>query len=232
MIQLNILPDVKLEYLKAQRTRRLVFTVCFLVTIVSIALLVLLSSVWLLEKKHISDLTTSIADDNRTLQNQPNIIKVMTVQNQLNNLSRLHSSKPAAPRLFDYFNQVTPTSVGITSVMIDFNLQQITINGTTDSLSSVNKYVDTLKFTKYSTDGKSTSDTKAFKNVVMSSFGVSSTSTQPGKGATYSLTLKYDQPIFDITKKVTLIVPSQTTTRSVIDAPALFQNNPTNNKVN
>lgn len=221
MTQLNLLPDVKLEYIKAQRTRRLVISLSFLVTVLAVALLLVLLSVDLLQKKHLSDLNRDIRSESSQLQNKPNINKILTIQNQLESLTALHAGKPAAPRLFDYLNQLTPAQVDITDFNIDFTKQTISITGTADALSSVNKYVDTLKYTTYTTDKNSTS-TKAFSDVVLSSFGISATSNN-GQPATYTLTLSYDKNIFDITQIVSLSVPNLIPTRlGVVQPTDLF----------
>src|SRR4051794_9960581 len=102
MIQLNLLPDVKLEYIKAQRSRRLVITTSLLISAGAIILLVLLFSVSSLQKKHISDLSKSISKQTTELQQKPQINKILTVQNQLGSLTALHAAKPAAARLVDY----------------------------------------------------------------------------------------------------------------------------------
>jgi len=218
MIQLNLLPDVKLEYIKAQRSRRLVTSSAVLVSLIAIGLLVILLAVSGLQKKHISDLTNDIANQSRQLQQKPQVDKILTVQNQLESLTALHAAKPAASQLFDYLNQVTPTQVNITSFNVDFTAQTMTITGTADALSSVNKYVDTLKFTKYTTDTNDTS-TAAFNNVVLSSFGLSSGSHDSTQAATYTVNVAYDPKIFDITQKVSLDVPNLVTTRSNVDQP-------------
>jgi len=213
MIQLNLLPDIKLEYIKAQRTRSLVLSSAIIITIASIALLILLLVVGGLQKKHMSDLNNDIKADTATLQKKPEITKILTVQNQLNSLTALHAQKPAAANLFTYLNQLTPAQANITSFEIDFTANTATITGTADSLSTVNKYVDTLKFTKYTTsdDNKPTS---AFKDVVLSSFTLSSNSKGNKQAASYSITLSYDPVIFDIAKTIKLVVPSVTTTRA------------------
>lgn len=219
MVQLNLLPDVKLEYVKAQRSRRLVLNISVLVTACSVALLVLLLLVDVAQKKHLSDLNHDIAKESTILQHEPQIAKVLTVQNQLESLTSLHAAKPAMSRLFDsYLNQITPAAVHITSLTVDFNVQTATITGTADSLSSVNKYVDTLKFTTYTTD-KNASAAKAFSNVVLSSFGLNSGSQDTSQGATYSITLAFDKSIFDTTQVVKLSVPNLITTRSELDQP-------------
>lgn len=225
MIQMNLLPDVKLEYIKAQRTRQMAVTIASIVTIVSIAILVLLLAANGLQKKHLNDLSKDINTESSKLKSEPDINRILTVQNQLESLTQLHDGKPAASRLFGYLNQVTPTQVSINNFATDFTTQTATITGSADALSSVNTYVDTLKFTKYTTDTV-TDPAPAFSNVVLTSFGVSSGGS--GKTATYTITLTYDKTIFDITQNVQLKVPSNaTTTRSELNsANNLFENAP------
>jgi len=230
MIQLNLLPDVKLQYIAAERSRRMVMSLSILVSAVSIGLLVLLLLYGGLQKKHLHDLNKDITTESHKLQSQPQIDKILTVQNQLQSLTALHAGKPATDRLFNYLNQITPAQVSISNYSTDFTAQTATITGTADALSTVNKYVDTLKFTTYTTDVNPTA-TKAFSNIVLTSFGVSSTGSKSGKTANYTITLAYDKNIFDITQKVTLSVPQLTTTRSSLDKPTdLFEAAPTPDK--
>jgi Tfp pilus assembly protein PilN len=210
MIQLNLLPDVKLEYIKAERSRRLVLSVSFLVAAVAVVLLLLLLSVDGLQKKHLSDLTKDINSESSQLQNEPQISKILTVQNQLQSLTALHSQSPAASRVFDYLNQVTPSDVSITDFKIDFTQQTATITGTAANLADVNQYVDTLKYTTYTTGGGSQSQA-AFSNIVLSSFSLNG-SDDSSQAANYAIALSYSPPIFDITQNVKLSVPNVTTT--------------------
>ena len=54
-----------------------------------------------------------------------------------------------------------------------------------------------------------------------------STATNPAQAASYTITLSFDPTIFDITKTVTLSVPSITTTRSELNQPGdLFESAP------
>jgi hypothetical protein len=226
MIQLNLLPDVKLEYIKAERSRRLFMSVSILASTVTIGILVLLLLYGGLQKKHLHDLSSDISKEGKQLQSEPKIDKILTVQNQLQSLTALHASKPAVSRLFDYLNQLTPTQISITNFTTDFTQQTATITGTADALSSVNKYIDTMKFTTYTTDTSSTSS-KAFSNVVLTSFGVTAASGKGTKPANFTITLGYDKPIFDITQKVSLSVPQISTTRASLENPtALFEAGP------
>lgn len=226
MIQLNLLPDVKLDYLRAQRASRLVMAVAVLTSAASIVLLASLLVVGGFQKKYLGDLNRDISKETAQLKAKPDINKILTVQNQLGSLTALHDGKPATTRLFGYLNQITPTDSGIASLKIDFVTYAITIDGGSDSLSSVNKYVDTLKYTKYSVD-KSDTFAPAFSSVVLKSFGLNSESSANTRPASFSITLTYDPVIFDIAKNVELHVPSQVTTRASLEKAAdLFQSAP------
>ena len=225
--QLNLLPDVKMDYIKAQKMRRLAISIALLVSAASILLLVLLIAADGLQKKHLSDLSRDINNNSSTLQQKPQINKILTVQNQLESLTNLHNSKPAASRLFAYLNELTPAQVDITDLKVDFTLDTESITGTADALSSVNQYIDTLKFTTYTIEGSTTS-ARAFSSVVLSTFGLSNQSQTNGHPANYTITLSYDKNIFDITQQVKLSVPNVTTTRLGVAQPIdLFQASPT-----
>jgi hypothetical protein len=93
----------------------------------------------------------------------------------------------------------------------------------------VNKYVDSLKFITFTTtdDDQESKPAPAFKDVVLSSFGLNTGSKDSNQAASYTITLSYDPTIFDITKNVQLTVPSVTTTRAQISQPSdLFQASP------
>jgi len=213
MVQFNLLPDVKLQYLKAERTRRIVISVSLVASLASLALLLLLFSVTQLQKKHLSDLSKDIKADSAKLESQPDISKILTVQNQLNSLTDLHNTKPAAARLFPYLAQLVPTQADISDLTMDMTQHTVTITGSADSLGTVNQFVDTLKFTQYSVQGDSSAKS-AFSSVVLSSFAITDS-----KKASYSITFTYDPTIFDITQSVSLKVPNQVTTRSEMDKP-------------
>lgn len=222
MIQFNLLPDIKLEYIKAKRSKHTVMVVSVLVGGASLAVLVILfMTVAIFQKKHLSDLNKDITNMSSELKGTPDINKILTVQNQLNSLPALLNGKPVVSRLFGYITSITPSNTSISKFDVDFSKQLINIQGDADTLETVNKFVDTIKFTTYSTADGNTKDQNAFSSVVLASYG------RTDKGATYQITLNYDQAIFDSTKKVTLTVPKIITTRSELEKPGdLFKATP------
>lgn len=217
MIQFNLLPDVKLEYLKARRTQRLVIGTSVVLIAASLFVFVLLiGTVDVFQKKNLHDLNNDIQKYSAQINSTPNLNKILTIQSQLSALTGLHNEKPVASRLFGYIKQLTPTSASISELDTDFTQHTVTITGAASSLDVVNKYADTLKFTTYTKPGGSS--TNAFSDVTLSSFSRTTT------GASYTITLNFDPTIFDNANNVNLTVPNIISTRSVTQQPSdLFQ---------
>lgn len=221
MIQFNLLPSVKIEYIKTQRVKRLVIGAAAGVSALSlIVFLIMFLDVHVIQKRHINNLTNEINENVKELQAINDIDKVLTVQNQLNSLTPLHEQKPATGRFQTYLTQITPEPVSITSAHVSFSESKIIIAGSADSLATVNKFVDTVKFTKYTADDGG--EQNAFSDVVLSSFSVDE------KEASFEITFKFNPEIFNNTKQIKLTIPSIITTRSQTERPTnnLFQKPP------
>lgn len=202
MIQFNLLPDVKLEYVKAQHTKRLLTSVSIIVSLAALAVLLLaLAAVDGVQKKSLHDLNNDISKYSTQIKNVKDLDKILTVQNQLGTLTSLHDQKPVASRLFTYISQVTPAQANLNKLTVDFTANTMVIGGDAPSLDVVSTYTDTLKATSYKVSGSSSAP-KAFSNVVLSNFG------RDSKGATFTITLSFDPAIFSSQNNVTLTVPA------------------------
>ncbi len=215
MIQFNLLPDIKLEYIRSQRTKRTVMLISGAVTAVALVIfIVLLVGVKFVQPKHISNLTTEIKSSSNNLESTQDFNKILTVQNQLTNLTGIHEKKAATTRLLGFVQQFTPAGVSINNLDVDFVEHTVTVTGAAPTLVDVNKYVDTLKFTEYRIEEQKD---KAFTEVVLTSFGKSD------KGASYTISFKYYEQLFDNTKTVELLVPQNTiSTRSEQEKPKVL----------
>lgn len=223
MITLNLLPDIKKEYLRSQRIKRLFVAGAALVSGGFIALVVLLGLfVFGAQKLHLSRVQSDIDEAANTLQSQPDLDKVVTIQKQLDSLPGLHEQKPAADRLLGYLNTVVPKDISLTGVEITlYDGEDVTISGLGNDPKAVNIFVDTLKnatFT-YIDDSGTEQSIEPFSRVVLDSISVDNT-----EGTTYRINLEYDELIFDNTiKDWELKVPKITTSASVQERPALFE---------
>jgi ABC-type lipoprotein release transport system permease subunit len=213
-VQFNLLPDVKLEYMRSKRIQGLVITISTIVAAASIAILVLLYIyVVIVQKNHINNLSAQITSNTEQISSNTNLNKILTIQNQLESLPALDNAKPATIQILPYINQLTPASATISNVTVDLIKDTVSIQGNADSISTVNTFVDTLKFTNY-TIGKN-KETNAFSNVVLSAFAENTSSS----GVSYTITLSFDPLIFSGTEQATLVVPQIITTRSITQQP-------------
>lgn len=188
-VQFNLLPDVKLDYIKGQKIRNMVVSIAFLVSGASLAILIImLTATYGIQRKQLGDATKQITTSTKDLEAIPNLNQVLTVHNQLNTLVGLHDSKHISSRLFTYLSQVTPTNASLGNLNIDFVTNQMTINGTADSQAAVNAFADNLKFAKYSV--ASSSPLTAFPSVLESSFNINPSNVS------YTLSVQFDPNLF------------------------------------
>lgn len=227
MIQFNLLPDVKIQYIKARRMKRTVIVASVIVIASCAAVLALLASaVYGLQRNHIANLSEDIERDISAVQEVQDINRVLTVQNQLGTIDSLHEAKPVTSRLFDFIESITPSDVSINSVEVDYANDSIFVSGEANNLATVNKFVDTIKFTTYviatdedeNNNSNNDDNSLAFSNVVLSSFGRTNDETS------YTIDLTFNPIIFDSSEDIRLEVQQRITTRSEVERPqALFR---------
>lgn len=228
MIQFNLLPDVKKEYIKAKRTKRLIFSISTLSAVSAIVLVMLLFSVvQFAQKKSINDLTKDIETGVGELQSIEDLDKILTIQHQLESIPGLHQQKPETSRLFTYLTQLTPADVSIGSFQISFENNSVIIEGRAPSIASVNRYTDTIKFAKFTQRDRATessTDTAVDSEAVAAFSDVSTELSRNEELASYKITAIFNPELFVNTKIVTLIIPNTVTTRSTQGRPTLSDN--------
>jgi len=212
-VQFNLLPDVKLEYDRQQHVKRVVYILTFIASAVAIGLFVVsFLAVNVLQKGLLNSANNDINNYSQKLKDIPNLDKILTIQNQLNSLPGLHNQKHYSSRLFTYLPEITPVNVNIGKLNLDTAANTLEFTGTADKVESVNKFVDTLKFTTYT--GDQNSQKNVFSNVLLSKID------RDDKGASYTIDCSFDPVLFSGTNEIKLVIPKETTTRSVINAPS------------
>ena len=221
MIQLNLLPQVKINFIKSQKLKRTALLVCIPIMAISILTVILLAYiVYGSQKSNLS----STNDKANALTNQLNGVvglgKILTVQNQLNNLDNLHATKPITSRIFDWLEQLTPNRVTISNLTIDYPTNTITLEGAAPSTNLINQFADTLKFTSYTDNKTNGASPNAFSDVVLSNF---SFNADGGLIVDYTIKFNFDPTLFNVqTSDIKLVIPNQVTTRSQTENPGLL----------
>ena len=201
MIQFNLLPDVKLQYIKTQRTKHVVMLFSFISSVAAVGLLVfLLTVVYVVQPQREGAIEKKINKTQADIKSVKDVTKMITVQNQLNTLTGLHVGKPVTSRAFGYLQQLTPASANLNKFEIDYVTSKIVVAGDAPKLEQVNIYTDALKNVYFVVDGKSDKQTKAFKDVVLKSIA------RDNEKATFEIEMSFDPMLFNIEHAIALRV--------------------------
>ena len=226
MITLNLLPDIKLEYLKTRRTQARVVSTAILVTAAVIGLVVLVA-IWVYGVQAVqkSYLTGEIEKNGKELKQLPEIDKYLTLQNQLGKLTALHEGKNDFSRLLTYLpalNPAPPNNVTFTSVEAGTTElgNALSFRGETSNYTALNTFRDTLINATLKHEGTSE---KLFDSVVVSSSSLELGATG-GVLVVFSIDTTYNPNAFlSSVKDPVVSVPQITTTPSTQAAPNAFR---------
>lgn len=148
MIEINLIPDVKRELLRAQRTRALVITGSIFTSIIAAGVVALLL-VYIYGFQGIRGLSLDGDIEKRgdEIAKVEDLSKILTIQNQLTKMSELNASKNIDSRIFDVVAAVVPpepNSVKISQINVDDTESTITLEGQTATFNSMELFKKTI----------------------------------------------------------------------------------------
>ena len=200
MIQINLLPDVKQEYLKARRTRNFVISVAIITGMASVGLVVLLlifmGTLTAVELRA----DGRIKDEYQTLSEVDSLSDLVTIQNQLSLINTQHQSKSMGSRLFGVLQAVNPpapNSVSFNSVRISPEEGTLHLEGSaTGGYRAIETLTKTITNTKieYIRDQESVTEPISKKvNVGETSYGEDADGRRVVR---FELTIEYNEVLF------------------------------------
>lgn len=199
MIQINLLPDVKREFLKAQQMKRMFIVVSLIITVAAVAgLVILFVFVRFGQPRHVKNLQSDIDQSVSQLKQTKDAVKIVTVQGVLEQIPGLQDKEAATSRTFGYITSFTPQGVSYSEVKLDLSENIITLSGQSDSLEQANVLANNLKSAKFVYKKDSQKQTSIpFKSVVFSSLGKIDQATDDGKNVTFELSFSFEPTLFD-----------------------------------
>lgn len=164
MIEINLVPDVKQELIKAIKARSTVITFSILIGAISIAVVAILA-VYVYGGQTAQNLIldSQITKSGEKLAGVEDLSKTLTIQNQLSKITDLNSSKKIDSRVFDVLTAIIPPSpndIQISNLLLDSDAGTITIDGqAANSYAAVEVFKKTIEGAKvnYKIDGDSES---------------------------------------------------------------------------
>lgn len=226
MIELNLLPDIKKEYLRSQRMRRNIISASILVSIVSVGLVVLLAlyvhGAQVLAR---NQLQSDINKDSTTLQKMSNLSKILTVQGALEALPQLHAQKPIDSRVFDYLKVLVPDQVALSKIDLEQQTGTLAITGHSQNYKTLNVFADMLKNAqfKYGAQDQQKTDA-AFSGVAISQANASSDPRTQGQ-VDFTISMNFNPKLFDANaSNPSMNVPTVTTGQGIAKNTPVFGN--------
>lgn len=225
MITLNLLPDLKKEYIHAQKMRNVVISGAIMVSIAAGAAVVLLAvTVYGVQAGIMAVQRGSIDSNHAKLSKLEDINKYLTVQNQLGAIEAAGPTRAVYFRLFDYLQQLNPASpynVSLYSAKIDKATSVIEINGGAPTFEAVNNFKNAIENAKlvYKKEGADQKEQPFFTiNDVQAD--LSNTGAKPITN--FKFVLAFTPDAFDpMVSDAHLVVPKMTTSDADKNAPKL-----------
>jgi hypothetical protein len=231
-VQLNLLPDVKKEYLQSQRSKNTVISICIFTTIGALGLAaIFFLLVYLVQPGLIGATQGQIDAKTKQLKAVKDIDKYLTVQNQLKSLPELHNGKVLYSRLFGYLktlNPAPPNNVRLASLQVDEENKEISITGASDNFQAFTVFQDTLKNATlgYKADGQDQTPAALFDPASIVVDQQDLTRSDGKQSLSFTMRIKYNEVAFSPQNTDPVVnVPKKETTQSAVNAPTLFQDN-------
>ena len=203
MIEINLIPDVKQEFIQAQRMRAQVISWSIVASVVALGLVAALAlyvfGVQTVRSAH--DDSVIKKTYNQIAQN-PDLSKNLTIQNQLATIDSLHDQVPVTSRIFIALaaNPPAPNNIDATDIQLDTQADTVTIQGqSAGGYQALETYKKTLTNAQvqYTQDG-SKQTTPLATDISISNVGYG----QDSSGAnivTFTITFTYAQELLDST---------------------------------
>lgn len=210
MIQINLLPDVKQEYLRARRTRNLTISVSILTGLAAGGIVVLLALALGAQAAREFAADNSIKNEYEELSSVDNLSELVTLQNQLSMISSQHEGKSMDSRLFSFLQVVNPRSpnnVQFSGVNLSPTGSTLKLEGSTSggypAVEALSKTIMNTKL-EYVVDQERTSEPIASKvSIIDTGIGEDSTGKRVLR---FEVIVSYHEQLFVNTSKGVKIV--------------------------
>lgn len=216
MIEINLVPDVKQELLKAQRVRTSVISLAIIVGIAAIGVVVVLA-MWVFAVQAARGVITdnTIKSESQKLSAVEDVSNTLTIQNQLAKLPQMHNSKHIDSRIFDILttiNPPAPNTISITKLTLDssdssIKIEAQAVNGY-PALEVFKKTINATRF-EFTRDGEKQSvDLATSMSDSDRSYGEDASGA---KVLRFALSFTYPEELFSRTaQNATIVAPDKT----------------------
>lgn len=134
--EINLVPEVKAQMIKAQKVRNLVLYICIVVSVVSVGAVLILFGVKSGQDIAMSNQDKKLAVMSAKLMGYEELGDLVTIQSQLEKLSEISANKTVLSRVFGALGVMLPAgedSVQLSELRIDLDNNSIRMEGQADA---------------------------------------------------------------------------------------------------
>lgn len=136
MIQINLVPDVKQEFLRAQKLRNMTVSIAVIVGLAAVGIVVLIGLLLGAQLLHERIQKDNITSQFKKLSSIDDLGNLLTIRSQLETIPELQSNRSMMSRAFDTISAITPTGeneIKISNLTVDPTETTITIEGSANN---------------------------------------------------------------------------------------------------
>lgn len=228
MIEINLVPDVKQEFIRAKRARTVVISTSILVGLASIAIVAILAVYAFLGQTVRANLADAgIKEKSTELAKISDLGNTLTIQHQLAEVSSIHGDTNKMSRFFELLAAINPSAPNqVTFSMARLDSEEGTIRLEGQAVNGFNS-ADTLKKTILNTTFSYRDEDKQLKTVPLTT-SVSLSELSYGEDSTgrkvlrFTLSFEYDKVLLSPKSKDAVIIrpDRQNVTDSFLHLPA------------
>ncbi|MGB4761788.1 MAG: hypothetical protein WBP12_00360 [Candidatus Saccharimonas sp.] len=152
MIEINLVPDVKIEMLRAQRMRNIAISMSIIAGAAAVAVVVVMGLVIGTQAALEGVTSKNIKQEYEKLSRVEGVNDILTLQNQLSKISQIHDNKTLDSRLLDVLlavNPPAPNDIKFSKITLDPKTSSLTIEGSaTGGFSATEVFRKTILNTK------------------------------------------------------------------------------------
>ena len=143
--EINLVPDIKEEMIKTLKLRNFIFFLCIAVASASVGLTVLFGLIVGGQQLALDSKKATIDNLSSKLNSYSDLNEVLTIKDQLGNISTLTGNKKVLSRTFNILSAFLPTGadkITISELNVDFSKEQPTFNFDAQADSGSEPYID------------------------------------------------------------------------------------------
>lgn len=143
--EINLVPDIKNEMIKALKLRNLIFFICIVIVLSSLGAILIFASIAGGQQAIVDGKNNTVNNLTAKIKSYSDLTDFLTIKDQLGNISEISDNKKVFSRLFGVLSAMIPTNgdrIEISELTLDFSTTPTTITFDAQADALTSPYID------------------------------------------------------------------------------------------